>query len=540
MTGVRLRPTMLVLLALGGAACHLMVGMEKGELPGKDAGADAEGEGGCTINEECSDGRECTDDSCDPTTRTCVFLTSSAGTICRPAVGPCDEPESCDGASEACPADGFKPSSEPCREAATACDAAELCTGASPQCPEDRFRPVGDSCDDGNDCTHGDVCDGRGGCAGVPGLEGALQVSAGNSHACVLLESGEVHCWGKNDRGQLGTGSPSPVQSSVPLAVTGLDEEIFMVGCGDQHTCAVTATGSLRCWGLNAMGQLGDGTVEDSPVPVEVPGMAPFGDFVTAGLKHTCMIHRTEGPKCWGANEEGQLGIGAHDGLPHPDPLNVIGLPGTGTVLSLSAGSAHTCAAMPDGTAMCWGRNSDGQLGRDTTPSLRGPTPGAVIGLPPGSPVESVSAGAFHTCAILASGAVMCWGSNYFGQLGNPVAGISSIIPVEVEGPVGEDPAAGISAGTSHTCAILASGRLMCWGDNASGQLGNPAAGERSQVPVETSGLSAAVLSVTCGMDFTCAVLDTGTILCWGDNTWGQLGDGTTADSPLPVVVGCR
>jgi len=539
MNGGRPRAMALLFLALGGAACHLMVGMEKGHLPEKDA-ADVEGDGECATSEECGDGRDCTDDSCDPTTHTCVHLTSSAGTTCRPAAGPCDEPESCDGESETCPADGFKPPSEPCREAATACDAVELCTGASPTCPEDGFLSVGHDCDDGNECTHADVCDGLGRCAGVPGLEGSLQVSAGDSHACALLQSGELRCWGKNDRGQLGAGSSSPAQSSVPLAVTGLAEEIFTVECGGQHTCAVTQTGGILCWGLNAMGQLGDGTVEDSPAPVNVPGMAPFGDFVAAGLKHTCMIHRTAGPKCWGSNEEGQLGTGSHDTRPHPDPLDVIGLPGTGTVLSLSAGSAHTCAAMPDGTAMCWGRNSDGQLGRDTTPSLRGQTPGAVTGLPPGSTVASVAAGAFHTCALLGSGAVMCWGSNFFGQLGNPIAGSSSLIPVEVEGLDGEDPAAGISAGMSHTCAILASGRLLCWGDNAAGQLGNPSAGEQSQVPVETGGLSSAVSSVSCGTYFTCAVLEAGTVFCWGDNTWGQLGDGTTTDSPLPVAAGCR
>jgi alpha-tubulin suppressor-like RCC1 family protein len=197
-------------------------------------------------------------------------------------------------------------------------------------------------------------------------------------------------------------------------------------------------------------------------------------------------------------------------------------------VRSVSSGFWHTCAVTSAGAAQCWGENEYGQLGIGSTTNSAVPV--TVAGLSSG--VVAVSAGGDHTCALTSAGAVVCWGLNYLGQLGDGST-TDSAVPVKVAGLPSS--AVAISARGSHTCAVLAGGEIACWGDNGNGQLGNGAT-TPSAVPVPVLGVSSAI-AVSAGGGYTCALTSTGAVVCWGDNGNGQLGNESTVGSLVPVEV---
>ena len=199
-------------------------------------------------------------------------------------------------------------------------------------------------------------------------------------------------------------------------------------------------------------------------------------------------------------------------------------------VRSITAGTGHTCAVLTTGAAKCWGDNTFGQLGNGTT--AESSVPVTVTGLSSG--VASLTAGTHHTCAVLTSGAAKCWGYNGYGGLGNGTYSAGSSVPVTVTGL--SSGVVSITAGEFHTCAVLTTGAAKCWGYNGDGQLGNGTTTE-SAVPVQVTGLSSGVATITANYYHTCAVLTTGAAKCWGDNGYGELGNGTTTDSPVPVTV---
>ena len=244
---------------------------------------------------------------------------------------------------------------------------------------------------------------------------------------------------------------------------------------------------------------------------------------ITAGERHTCAV-TSAGVRCWGNNNYGQLGDGTDTDRATAVP--VTGLPGG--VASAAAGARHTCAVAGSGAVMCWGENHDGQLGDGTRVDRNAPV--AVTGLAGG--VKVVAAGERHTCAVTSDGKVLCWGNNHYGQLGDGTE-VDRDSPVAVSGLTG---VAALAAGRRHTCALTAHGGVVCWGANHDGQLGDGTQASRSR-PAPVTGLDTGVTAITAGRRHTCALTAAGAVRCWGKNQRGQLGNGNQSDSTAPVQV---
>jgi alpha-tubulin suppressor-like RCC1 family protein len=349
---------------------------------------------------------------------------------------------------------------------------------------------------------------------------GYTAISAGAAHTCAVTAGGAARCWGLNADGQLGDGTKA--SSSTPVQVSGLSSGIAAISAGGEHTCALTSAGGVTCWGRNLYGQLGDGTTTSRRTPVKVSGLSSGVLAISAGARHTCALIAGGAVECWG-NNEGQLGDGTM--ASSSTPVQVSGL--TSGVAAISAGEFHTCALTAGGAVKCWGANLYGQLGDGTR--TRRLTPADVSGLSGG--VAAISASDHHTCALTDSGAVKCWGD--YGQVGPGTIG-ASLTPAPVSGLTSG--VAAISAGGVHACALTAGGGVECWGTNLFGQLGDGTM-TPSSTPVQVSGLSSGVAAISAGGEHTCALTSAGGVKCWGFNDDGQLGDGTTMDRSTPVKV---
>lgn len=339
------------------------------------------------------------------------------------------------------------------------------------------------------------------------------QLAAGPYHACAVVTGGGVKCWGHNGSGRLGDGTTTG--SLVPVDVSGLSSGVASVAVGDNHTCAVTTSGGVKCWGDNGGGQLGNGT-PSAPIttPVNVSGLSSGVASISAGVSHTCAVTTSGGAKCWGGNGTGQLGHGS-TATYSATPVNVSGL--TSGVENIATGDNHTCAITTAGGVKCWGRDFSGQLGNggantDTT------TPVDVSGLAAG--VSSIDSKYNQTCAIV-SGGVKCWGLGFQNTPTN-VAGLSSGI-------------ASVAMGNWHTCALTTEGGVKCWGSDGFGQLGDDATKADKASPVFVSSLTSGAVKIVSGQEYTCALMSNQDLKCWGRNNFGQLGNGDKIDQPTPV-----
>jgi alpha-tubulin suppressor-like RCC1 family protein len=365
----------------------------------------------------------------------------------------------------------------------------------------------------------------------VSGLAGGVvSVAAGTNFTCALTSTGGVKCWGYNGYGQLGDGSVTG--RVTPVDVSGLTSGVVALSAGQDHVCALTSSGGVKCWGRNLYGRLGDGTTTDHWTPVDVVGLLSGVAMVAARGDHTCAVTTAGGVKCWGYNIAGQLGDGST--TQRWTAVDVSGM--TTGVSAITGGFWHSCALRVNGSVACWGSNSAGQLGDGTTTNRQ--TPVAVSGLSGG--VAAVSASHNHTCAVLGSGGLKCWGDNPFGQLGDGTTA-DRVTPVDVSGLSG-DPAV-VAPGATHTCALLADGGVRCWGHNNVGQAGDGSTGDRA-TPVGVVGLAGGIVftpatarSTALGVGHTCVVTTAGGVECWGRNTYGELGDGTTTNRSAPVPV---
>jgi alpha-tubulin suppressor-like RCC1 family protein len=335
-----------------------------------------------------------------------------------------------------------------------------------------------------------------------------VAVATGITHTCALTRGGSVKCWGRAVR----NGAPIDTRSAAYLPNLG---NVRAITAGALHTCALTAAGAVKCWGWNRYGALGDGTTADSAAPVAVAGLDSGVNAIAAGEGHTCAALANGTVKCWGRNWYGAIGDGTT--IARLVPVEVSGL---SSVTAIAAGAEHSCALA--GSALkCWGDNRDGELGDGTTIARRAPVD--VIGLP--VTAKSITAGASKTCALTPAGRAWCWGVR-------PGLTASSV-PIEQGLGSGVEM---LSTGLTHLCAIVAGGGVRCWGGNAAGQLGDYST-TASYAAVHVRGLDAGVTAIDVGRDHTCAVIASGAVKCWGANRDGQLGDGSTDGSLVPVFV---
>ena len=357
--------------------------------------------------------------------------------------------------------------------------------------------------------------------APVPVAE-VLSLAAGGHHNCVIESgSGAVRCWGDNGYGQLGDGTTA--SRSEPRPVVGLSGRALMVGTHLWHSCALMDTGGVKCWGFNANGRLGDGTTTDRSTPVDVVGLTSGVIAISVGGAHACALLQGGGLRCWGWNGNGgQVGDGTM--VDRYAPVAVSGL--ASGVVAVSTGDSHTCALLADGAVKCWGLGSYGQLGHGTYSSSALPVDVAGLG-----GVVAIASGGLHTCALQANGQVQCWGDNPRGELGDgstasraiaaPVSGLANV--------------AGVSGSEFHSCALTSGNGMACWGNNANGQIGTGDTAHRLAPYAHPQMTNLA--AVRTGWLHTCALGNAGGVRCLGDNTYGQLGDDGPGGGATPVAV---
>jgi len=360
----------------------------------------------------------------------------------------------------------------------------------------------------------------------VPKSEGTAiaAISAGGLHTCALTTAGGVKCWGWNNEGQLGEGTED--KQHEPTDVKGLATGVAAIALGSWHTCALTTKGGVKCWGYNEYGLLGDSTTDKRHEPTDVKGLASGVAAISADSFHTCALTNAGGVKCWGRNEYGKLGDGTEDD--RHEPTDVKGL--ASGVAAIATGQDHTCALTTAGGVKCWGGNAYGELGDGTTDERSEPT--NVRGLASG--VAAIATGVAHTCALTTKGGVKCWGSNRNGKLGDGTAEDERHEPTDVKGLASS--VAAIVTGDYHICALTTEGGIKCWGNNRYGQLGDGTTDERHE-PIDVKGLVRDVAEISAGSLHTCALTTAGGVKCWGNNHYGQLGDGTTDNRLEPTDV---
>ncbi len=390
---------------------------------------------------------------------------------------------------------------------------------------------------------------------------GVSQTVAGGNHSCALFDAGTVRCWGLNSSGQLGIGSTYNIGDDENPGVGGTVDlggsNAVEIAAGDAHTCALLDDGAVRCWGKGASGQLGYGNTENigddeavsSVSVVNLGGESAVA--IAAGANHSCALMANGTVRCWGAGGNGQLGYGNTSNIGDDEtPSAVLPVVLGRSATAISAGGNHTCARLDDGSLRCWGLGANGRLGYANTNTIGdNETPSSAGAVSVGRSTIFVATGEAHTCARLDDGSLRCWGLGANGRLG--YANTNTIGDNEVPSSIGAVNVGGaastISAGASHTCSRLNYGSVRCWGLNSSGQLGygNTTTIGDNEAPVLAGpvdlGTGRSALDVSAGANHTCALLDDGTLRCWGLNSSGQLGYGNTeniGDDETPGSVG--
>jgi alpha-tubulin suppressor-like RCC1 family protein len=351
--------------------------------------------------------------------------------------------------------------------------------------------------------------------------QGASQATIATS--CALTNTGGVKCWGENMDGDVGDGTR--INRLVPVSVVGLSGGVQAVSASQNHSCALTIAGGVKCWGRNSEGQVGDGTREMRESPVDVFGLTSGVLAVNANVLHTCAVTVSGGAKCWGQNTAGGLGDGTT--LERTTPVDVKGL--SAGVQSIAVGGGHSCALMVTGGAKCWGQNYYGELGDGT--NVQRLTPVNVAGL--GNGVRAITASSEFSCALTVQGGVKCWGNNEHGQLGDGTT-TRRRTPTDVLGLTSGVQA--IAAAGLSTCALTAGGGVKCWGDNEFGQLGDGTTTTRL-APVNVVGLGMGIQAIAGAGYNNCALATNAQLRCWGRNDDGHLGDGTAIARLTPSTV---
>ncbi len=330
------------------------------------------------------------------------------------------------------------------------------------------------------------------------------QIGSGVAHTCLLTQEGKVICWGQ---GAITGQQISPDQFGKPIPVEGLNA--ISVAAGWYHTCAATPSGQVRCWGRNSNGQLGDGTRKDSPSLVDIPNLAGVTS-VSAGAQHSCALTKSGKVYCWGQNTLGQLGDGSL--MDRFNPVPVASLPGPAA--SIDASPTYTCAILRNGQVECWGQltflpegqNQEVHTSPQTFPNLSGN-------------IKKLAAGDNHLCVLTTDQEVKCEGISF------PTETTLFSRPVAVLGQL-QGHILDILAETDFTCVLSDQGKVYCWGDNYFNQIGDDTF-QSAGAPKEVTQAGTNVVALGGGHYTVCALKADGGVKCWGDTSFGQLGDGT-------------
>ncbi len=395
------------------------------------------------------------------------------------------------------------------------------------------------------------------------------KLDLGGEHSCAILSNNTLRCWGAGANGRLGYGNTNDIgNDELPSAVGPVSlgsgrTPVAVVG-GEAHTCAQLDNGTVRCWGYAALGALGYGNtndIGDAELPSAVGpvnlGTGRTAVAITSGDDHTCAILDNGTVRCWGLGTNGRLGYGNTNTIGDnetPGSVGPVSL-GTGrTAVRISAGDAHTCAQLDNGTVRCWGAAAVGQLGYGNTSDIgdtEAPSAAGPVNLGTGRTAIAITTGEFHTCAMLDNNTLKCWGDGALGRLG--YGNTTTIGDNELPSAVGTVNvgtgrfAIAISGGAQHTCAVLDNNTLRCWGEGDFGRLGygnvNDIGDNETPGSVGTVNLGTGrtAFTVATGDAHTCAVLDNATVRCWGEAGNGQLGYSNTndiGDGETPGSVG--
>lgn len=393
-------------------------------------------------------------------------------------------------------------------------------------------------------------------------------LSAGDTHTCVVLVDNSVKCFGLGNEGQLGNESTSNIGDGVGASVAsssaislGLGRSARAVATGTSHTCALLDNLAVKCWGYGAVGAIGSGSTASrgdnsgemgDGLPAVDLGSGQTATMIAAGSNHSCALLDNASVKCWGRSNSGQLGY--NDTVTRGDGAGEMGnaLPAVSfaagrTATAIAAGANHTCALLDNAQVVCWGDNAYGQLGQGNMDNI-GDGIGATVATTPtinvgtGRSVVAISAGDLHTCALLDNATVKCFGSAGNGRLGTgdtmdigdePNELGDALLPINLGTGVS---VVAISAGGAHTCVLLSSASVKCFGNGADGKLGIGSQADIGDGPSEMGdalatvnvGTSRTVLAVSAGLAHTCAMLDDASVKCWGNGGSGRRGSGNT------------
>ena len=377
--------------------------------------------------------------------------------------------------------------------------------------------------------------------AGTGYLDNIIAIATGGNYSLALKNNGTVWAWGDNANGRLGDNTTT--QRNLPVQVLGGLSDVTSIVAGDSHSLALKSNGTVYAWGNNPDGQVGDGTTGNSRlVPVQVLGSLSNVTSIAAGYTFSLALLSDGTVKAWGFGGYGQLGDGT--GAARSTPISVKDAAGTGTlsgIVSIAGGGSHTVAVKNDGTVWAWGQGQFGQIGNSLTSGSALPVQVKdVAGTGYINGITSVGAGMSYSLAVKNDGTVWAWGDNYFGQFGDNTAYNNRLIPVPAA--IGLSNAISIDAGYNQTLALKSDGTVMAWGANDYGKLGDNNPGGGSFIPVKVKDadvpdISEAITTTSTGTDHSLALKSDGTVWAWGNNNYGQLGDNSINQSSIPVQV---
>ncbi len=350
------------------------------------------------------------------------------------------------------------------------------------------------------------------------------KISAGAFHSLGLKSDGTVLAWGRDNQGQLGDGfglddKPTPVPVSGAIG-------IIAVAAGGYHSLALKSDGTVLAWGSDARGQLGNNAaLDDKPTPVPVLGATNI-IAISAGYFHSLALKSDGTMLAWGWSGGGQIGDGSVN-TAISTPVPVLGATG---IIAISAGGQHSLALKSDNTVLAWGVDSKGQLGDDAALNHK-TTPVPVLGL---TAITAISAGGDHSLARKSDGTMLAWGSDDYGQLGDDATLVYKPTPVSISGTTS---IAAISAGAEISLALKSDNTVFAWGQDDKGQLGNDVTLANNPIPVSVSSATS-ISAISAGGYHSLALKSDGKMLAWGYDDVGQLGDDTALiNKPMPVSV---